>query len=403
MAREKRGDVDLEADVTKLVEDTLKLAVLNRASDVHIEPEVERVRVRYRIDGVLREAATHPRSFLDPMVARVKIMANLDLAEHRRPLEGRFQLAVEGRSLDVRVSVVPTIQGENVSLRLLDKSAILVGLDQLGMGETELAQYQQLVRRPYGIIFVTGPSGSGKTTSMYATLNTINSVDRNIVTLEDPVEYQLPMLRQTEVDPRVELDFAGGLRALLRQDPDVVLVGEVRDTQTAEIAVRAALTGHLVFTSLHTNDSVGAISRLTEMGVEPVLLASATLGIVAQRLVRTVCPACAEAYRAPRELLERLGIPGEPNATLVRAKGCDQCGFTGYHGRTGIFELFVPTPEIRALITAQASVDVITKVVRQEGMRPLREHGWEKVLSRVTTVEEVLRVTNADPTAAELT
>lgn len=401
MAKDKRGNVDLEADVIQIVEDVLKLAVLNRASDIHIEPEPDVVRVRYRIDGVLREVETHPRSFLDPIIARIKVLTNLDLSEHRRPLEGRFQFSVEGRSLDIRVSIVPTIHGENAALRLLDKSAILVGLDRLGMSADQLELYGQLVRRPYGIIFVTGPSGSGKTTTMYATLNAINSADRNIVTLEDPVEYQLPLLRQTEVDPRVELDFAGGLRALLRQDPDVILLGEVRDAQTAEIAVRAALTGHLVFTSIHTNDSVGAISRLTEMGVEPVLLASATLGIAAQRLVRTVCPTCAESYRAPRELLDRLGLTIDASQPLVRAKGCEQCTFTGYRGRTAIFELLVPTPEVRALITAQASSDVIMKVMRQEGMQTLREHGWEKVLARETTIEEVLRVTNADPTATE--
>ncbi|MBI3115109.1 MAG: type II/IV secretion system protein [Candidatus Kerfeldbacteria bacterium] len=395
MARRK-DETDIESGViVQGIEQILRLAVTNKASDIHIEPEYDRVRVRFRVDGVLREIEQHPISLLDPMVSRIKVLANLDIAERRRAQDGRFQLKIEDQELDVRVSVFPTIHGQNAVLRVLDKSTILVGLERLGMAEDDFALYEQMITSPYGIIFVTGPSGSGKTTTLYSTLNKINTVEKSMVTLEDPIEYQLPMVRQSQIDPDAGLTFASGLRYLLRQDPDVILVGEIRDVDTAEIAVRAALTGHLVLTTLHTNDSIGAIARLTDMGIEPVLIASATIGVIAQRLVRTVCARCAEPYQAPTELLERLGLPNKKSVELVRAKGCEQCGYTGYRGRTGIFEIFLPDEELRQLITSKASADVLTKISLQRGMKTLREHGWQKALQKVTTVEEVLRVTSS--------
>ncbi len=395
MAKDK-DNTAYDGSVITIVQEIFRLAVLNKASDIHIEPEPDIVRIRFRVDGILREMATHPISLLEPVVSRIKILAELDIAEHRRAQDGRFQVSIEGRELDIRVSIYPTLNGENVALRLLDKSTILVGLDHLGMAEDDLAIYAQMIKRPYGIIFVTGPSGSGKTTTLYSTLNTINSIEKNITTLEDPVEYQLPLIRQTQIEPEANLTFATGLRYLLRQDPDVILVGETRDADTAEISVRAALTGHLVFTTLHTNDSIGAIARLTDMGIEPILIASATIGVVAQRLVRIVCSFCAEEYKAPRELLERLGLPSAQPQTVVRSRGCEKCNFSGYQGRTGIFEIFLPDDELRTLMISKASYDVITKIARQKGMRTLRAHGWEKALQKITTIEEILRVTNAD-------
>ncbi len=395
MAKSKIGE-DESSVIIQGVEHVLQMAVVNRASDIHIEPEPDLVRIRFRIDGVLREFETHQRSLLQPMVSRIKILANLDIAEHRRAQDGRFQITINDKQLDFRTSVYPTINGENVVLRLLDKSNILVGLEHLGMAEQDFDLYQQMIRRPYGIIFVTGPSGSGKTTTLYSTLNTINSIEKNITTLEDPIEYQLPLVRQTQIDPDTNLTFASGLRYLLRQDPDVILVGEIRDRDTAEIAIRAALTGHLVLTTLHTNDSIGAVARLMDMDIEPVLIASATVGVIAQRLVRTVCPACAEEYRAPRELLKRLGLPAQEAVTLVRMKGCGRCSYTGYQGRTGIFEIFLPNQELRQMIMKKVPWDELTNIARAAGMRTLREHGWQKALDKITTVEEVLRVTSTN-------
>lgn len=396
MARQGQPDSS-ESVIVKLVTNLIRLAVINNASDVHIEPAEDKIGIRFRIDGVLREVETHPISLHEPLVARIKVLSNLDIAERRKPQDGRFQISTDNKQLDIRVSTFPTMHGENVELRILNKTNILLGLPSLGFAPDTLQQYADMVHQPYGIIFVTGPNGSGKTTTLYATLNTINTPDKDIVTLEDPVEYQLPLIRQTQVDPDAGLDFAAGLRSLLRQDPDVVLVGEVRDPETASIAVRAALTGHLVLTTLHTNDSAGAINRLVDMNVEPVLIASATVGVLAQRLVRLLCTSCAESYEASVSLRQQLGLPTQDQLNFKKGVGCEVCGYTGYVGRTGIFELLAPDKQIRALITDRASAqDIRTYAMKNLGMRSLRDDGLEKAKQGLTSVEEVLRVTAGD-------
>ncbi len=400
MAARTQKEVESSGVIVQLLTRTIQFAVSRNASDIHIEPDQDMVRVRFRVDGILREVEKHPISLLESLASRVKVLAELDIAERRKPQEGRFHLSVGDKSYDVRVSVFPTIHGENIALRLLDKSTIILGLEQLGMRPDMLNVYNRMIHGPYGIIFVTGPNGSGKTTTLYSTLNIINSVEKNIVTLEDPVEYQLPLIRQTQVDPDAGVTFASGLRALLRQDPDVVLLGEIRDAETAEIAVRAALTGHLVFTTIHTNDSVGTLARLTDMGVEPVLISSSTLGVLAQRLVRLVCTSCREPYEPTPELRKQLNLPPNVQATFYRAAGCDRCDRAGYLGRTGIFELLKPDEELRDLITARSPYDVIAKAARQKGMKTLRDDGIAKALDGLTTVEEVLRVTSANPQLA---
>ncbi len=388
-----------EGVIVKLVTNLVRLAVLNNASDIHIEPGEDKIGIRFRIDGVLREVESHPISLHEPLVARIKVLSNLNLSERRKPQDGRFQLNADNKQLDIRVSTFPTIFGENVELRILNKTNILLGLPSLGFQPDTLEQFNGMIHQPYGIIFVTGPNGSGKTTTLYSTLNTINTPDKDIVTLEDPVEYQLPLIRQTQVDPDVGMTFAAGLRSRLRQDPDVLLVGEVRDPETASIAVRAALTGHLVLTTLHTNDSIGAINRLTDMNVERVLIASATIGILAQRLVRLLCTTCAEAYEASTSLKQQLALPTEEKITLKKGVGCENCGYTGYIGRTGIFEMLVPDKKVRAMITDGAShQDIKTYAVRALGMRTLRDDGLQKAKQGLTSVEEVLRVTVGDIT-----
>lgn len=394
MAR-RNENTEASGVIVELLSRIVQLAVNNHASDVHIEPEHDIVRIRFRIDGILREIEKHPLSLLPPLVSRVKVLAEMDIAERRKPQDGRFQITVTDRSLDVRVSTFPTLWGENIVLRLLDKASLVLGLEQLGMNPAIMERYQQMVRTPYGSIFVTGPNGSGKTTTLYSTLNTINSVEKNIATLEDPVEYQMPLIRQTQIDPEAGLTFASGLRALLRQDPDIILVGEIRDTETGEIAVRAALTGHLVLSTVHTNDSIGAISRLSDMGIEPLLIASSTIGVLAQRLVRLVCQACREPYQPEADVRQRLNAPS--GATFYRARGCEQCGMTGYTGRIAIFELLEPSSALRKLITGRAPYETIADQARQDGMRTLRDDGVDKAQQGLTTLEEIYRVTSANP------
>jgi len=393
MAKQQTADPETQNVIIKMVTNLIRLAVLNNASDIHIEPDPDKIRVRFRIDGVLREVETHPVSLMEPLASRVKVLGNMDIAERRIPQEGRFQISADNKQLDIRVSTFPTVHGENVALRVLDKTNILLGLPSLGLAPDILEAYNQMIHQPYGILFVTGPNGSGKTTTLYSTLNTINTPDKNIVTLEDPVEYELPMIRQTQVDPDAGLTFAAGLRSLLRQDPDIILVGEVRDSETASIAVRAALTGHLVLTTVHTNDSVGAIARLIDMNVEPVLVASATVGVVAQRLVRLLCNSCAENYEASIPLKQQLGLPTQEQITFRKAKGCEACGYTGYLGRTGIFELLNPDKHLRGMITDRASyLDIKSYATAKLGMRTLRDDGLAKAKAGLTSVEEVLRV-----------
>ena len=394
MAEENQQQEQSQNVVIKLVTNLIRLAVLNNASDIHIEPDQDKLRIRFRIDGVLREVETHPMSLLDPLASRIRVLADMNLAERRRPQDGRFQVTADNKQLDIRVSIFPTIFGENISLRVLNKTNILLGLQSLGFSNEIMTRYAEMIHQPYGILFVTGPNGSGKTTTLYSTLNTINTPDKDIVTLEDPVEYQLPLIRQTQVDPDVGLTFATGLRSLLRQDPDVILVGEVRDSDTASIAVRAALTGHLVLTTLHTNDSVGAVMRLQDMNVERVLIASATVGVLAQRLVRTLCTVCPESYEASPTLKKELGISQDRNITFKKAVGCETCGYTGYIGRIGIFELLSPDKKLRAMIMDGASYqDLQSYALTHLGMKTLRQDGIEKAIDGTTSVEEVLRVT----------
>ena len=383
-----------DGPVIRFVNAIAQQAIREGASDIHFEPEESSFRVRFRVDGTLREASLQSRELYASVVSRIKVMATLDIAERRLPQDGRFRLHVGGRDLDVRVSTFPTIHGENVVLRLLDRSSALIGMPELGLLPEPLELLGRMTDRPNGMVLVTGPTGSGKTTTLYACLHRIQGVERNIVTLEDPVEIHLPSVRQTQVDPDVGLTFARGLRALLRQDPDVIMVGEVRDAETAEIAVRSALTGHLLLATLHTNDAAGAIPRLLDMDVEPFLLSSALAGVVAQRLVRRVCDRCRAPYDPPRGLREELGLPD--GATYQRGRGCGACGHGGYRGRVGIFEVLEITAAIQEKIHARASGEEIARTARAGGMRTLRDDALAKAALGVTTLDEALRVTVQD-------
>jgi type II secretory ATPase GspE/PulE/Tfp pilus assembly ATPase PilB-like protein len=395
MAQRKKEEIESSV-IIQIIEKLFVKAIEINASDIHFEPDKDNLRIRFRIDGILREIESHPISLLEPLVSRLKILAEMDIAEHRLPQDGRIQTKIGDKEMDIRVSTFPTFYGENVALRLLDKSTILMGLEHLGFEKEALAKYESMIKRPYGIIFVTGPNGSGKTTTLYSTLNKLNSVEKNIVTLEDPIEYELPLIRQTQIDPEIGLTFASGLRSLLRQDPDIIMVGEIRDTDTGEIAIRSALTGHLVLTTLHTNDSVGALARLSDMGVESVLIASATIGVVAQRLIRTVCNYCAKEYEAPKQLLEKIGLGARGKTVFKQAVGCEKCGSTGFLGRMGIFEVLVIDDELRSLIVSGASYETIATVARKKGMKTLRDDGIAKALKGLTTIEEVFRVTSSE-------
>ncbi|KPK40933.1 MAG: type II secretion system protein GspE [Omnitrophica WOR_2 bacterium SM23_29] len=378
-----------EAPVVKLVNLMIMEAIKAGASDVHIEPDENIMRTRYRVDGVLHEVTSPPKHLQSAVISRVKILSGMDIAEKRVPQDGRFQLKLENRQIDLRVSTVPTVYGENVVLRLLDLTSILLGLSELGFSPEVLAIYEKLIRKAYGIILVTGPTGSGKTTTLYSSLSTINSPEKNIITIEDPIEYRLELVRQMQVNPKAGLTFSNGLRSILRQDPDIIMVGEIRDLETAEIAIQAALTGHLVFSTLHTNDAPGAITRLIDMGVEPFLVASSIIGIIAQRLVRKICNDCKETYTP--SFLKDMGI--SEKVKFHRGKGCKKCMDTGYKGRIGIFELMVPNDELRALTVAKASTNEIRKAALKGGMKTMRDDGVEKAKTGTTTLEEVLRVT----------
>ncbi|MFC1663170.1 GspE/PulE family protein [Patescibacteria group bacterium] len=389
----KKNEVNIENALEEFFNRVFSTAMAYRASDIHIEPENNLVRVRFRVDGVLREIEQHPISLLESLVSRIKVLSQMDISEHRRPLDGRFEINIQKKRLDIRVSTMPTIHGENVAMRILDPTSSLLNLDSLGFDHEMLQEYLEVINKPYGIIFITGPNGSGKTTALYASLNKINTIEKSIATLEDPVEYQLPLIRQTQVETGAGLTFAAGLRSLLRQDPDVILVGEIRDKETADIAVRSALTGHMVFTSIHTNDSVGAIARLNDMGVEPVLIASATVAIMAVRLVRVICRYCGKKYKVDSGLAKELHVP--ENVTLVKAVGCARCGDTGYKGRTGIFEMLLPDDKFRSDYLEKQSFDHLRRMAKASGMKTLRQSGIEKATQGITTIEEVLRVTKA--------
>ena len=384
-----------DGPIIRFVNALVEQAVREGASDLHIEPEESSFRIRIRVDGQLREVTTQAKTLYASVVSRIKVMASLDISERRLPQDGRIRTTAAGREFDLRVSTFPTIHGENVVLRILDLSSPLRGLSDLGIAPEPLSLLEQMVARPNGIVLVTGPTGSGKTTTLYACIDTINTVSRNIATLEDPVEYHVTTVRQTQVDPDIGLTFARGLRALLRQDPDVILVGEIRDSDTAEIAVRSALTGHLVFSTLHTNDAVGAIPRLLDMQIAPYLLASALNGVVAQRLVRRVCEKCRRPVTPPDDLLASLGLP-PGKGTFFEAAGCRACGDTGYKGRIGIYEVFDISEEIRSLVASHAPMEELTHAARRGGMQLLAEDAARKAARGLTTLEEALRVTARD-------
>jgi len=388
-------DLANEAPIIKLINLVITGAVKDRASDIHIEPFEKEVRVRYRVDGVLYEKFNVPRSQQAAVISRVKIMANLNIAEHRLPQDGRIKIRLSGKEIDIRVSIIPIAHGERVVMRILEKGSFVFSLEKLGMSQRDHQLLDKLITSSHGIFLVTGPTGSGKSTTLYASLQRVNSPDKNIITVEDPIEYQIGGISQIQVRPKIGLTFAAGLRSILRQDPDIILVGEIRDHETAEMAVQASLTGHLVFSTLHTNDSAGAITRLVNMGIEPFLVTSSTIAIQAQRLVRRVCDACKEPYTPEPESLIELGCdPRDPRAgTLYMGKGCKKCLDRGYLGRTGIFELMVMTPNIQELALQGTDSNVIKREARKQGMRTLREDGAERVLLGETTIEEIMRVT----------
>jgi len=381
-----------DAPVVRLLNTIIDEGVRQGASDIHIEPQRSGLLVRYRIDGVLHDVMKPPRDVRAALISRAKIMADLDIAERRRPQDGRIHYKSPSRTVDLRVSTLPTIFGEKVVMRILDQSTPLIGLNRLGFHSDTLRQWEQAISTPYGMILVTGPTGSGKTTTLYATLGTINSLEKNIVTVEDPVEYQLPRINQVQVNVKAGLTFASALRSILRQDPDIVMVGEMRDRETAEIGVQAALTGHLVLSTLHTNDAASAITRLVDMGIEPFLVASSTVAILAQRLARQICPHCKIAYTPPPDALKRLGLDPQREVTLFRGQGCEECRFTGYRGRIGVFELLLMSDGIRELVVRRAPSSEIKALAVREGMQTLRDDGLEKVLSGVSTIDEILRV-----------
>jgi type IV pilus assembly protein PilB len=382
-----------DAPVIKLVNSIIAQAVEESASDIHFEPEGRDMRVRFRVDGVLRETTQIPRRMVPGVISRVKIMADLDISEKRVPQDGRVSLTVDGHSIDVRVVTMPRVDGEGVVMRILDKSAALIGLEQLGMSEQSAMLFEGGFRRSYGAVLATGPTGSGKSTTLYAALNEINEPERNIITIEDPVEYQLAGVNQLQVNLKAGLTFAGGLRAMLRADPDVIMVGEIRDGETAKIAVESALTGHLVLSTLHTNDAPSAITRLTEMGIEPFLTASAVCTIVAQRLVRQLCTYCKRRTMLSVSSLEKAGFNVAFDLEAYEPVGCGRCGGSGYKGRTGLYEVMAMSDEIRDLTVERASAEEIRKVAVAQGMRPLRVDGFEKVKNGITSIAEVARVT----------
>lgn len=383
------------APVVRLVNAMIARAIAERASDIHVEPEAGRVRVRLRVDGILHEVMNIPKDIQAPVISRIKVMGGMDVAERRAPQDGRITLVARPNEYDFRISTYPALHGENVVIRVLEKSAAKITLDNLGLEPDTALEFGRMTQAPYGMILACGPTGAGKTTSLYAALNTINTIGRNILTIEDPVEYQLAGIVQANVNRKAGLTFATGLRTIVRQDPDVILVGEIRDSETAEIAVEAALTGHLVLSTLHSNDSAGAIARLLDMEVEPFLVASSVLGLLSQRLVRTICQKCAVPHIPSDELLQQLKLPAtsEELQSAMKGIGCDQCGKTGYKGRIGIYEFLKVDDDIRAAITARSSAAAIRHVAMSKGMRTLREDALAKVRAGLTTIEEVIRVT----------
>jgi len=396
---ESAEDLSIQADdapVIQLVNMVISEAIKMRASDIHIEPMEKSLRVRYRIDGVLQEVTAPPKKFQNAIISRVKILSEMNIAERRRPQDGRFKVRMSNKAVDFRVSICPTAFGEKVVIRILDRSSLLVNLTDLGFDSEVLKAFEAQIRLPWGMILVTGPTGSGKSTTLYSALNTINDPRKNIMTIEDPIEYQLRGINQVQVRPEIDLSFANALRSFLRQDPDIMLVGEIRDVETAEIAVKAALTGHLVLSTLHTNDAASSINRLTNMGVETFLVTASILCVLAQRLVRRVCEACKEEFHASEEVLAALGIQPDQAGTLRYGRGCDRCYGTGYRGRVALYELMIVSDRIRAAIVENKTTAELKHMAIEEGMVSLRRAGIGKILAGVTTPEEVMGTTIAD-------
>jgi type II secretory ATPase GspE/PulE/Tfp pilus assembly ATPase PilB-like protein len=402
LLKQDLSSLDQEASVVKFVNQIIWEAYNDRATDIHIEPMEMDLRIRYRVDGVLHETPmpAQLKRFQSSVISRIKVMANMDIAEKRLPQDGRISVRVRGQDIDVRVSTMPTVYGESVSLRLLMRGGGLVTMADLGLNQHDASLLTKMIKRPHGILMVTGPTGSGKSTSLYAWLHTINSVDKRIMSAEDPIEYEMAGVNQVQMRPEIGLTFANTLRTFLRQDPDVIMVGEIRDRETAEISIRAALTGHLVFSTIHTNDSASTITRLLDMGIEPFLVSSSVEGLVAQRLVRGLCKACRKPVEMDVDFLKEQKFPVERLETegpIYEAVGCDECRGNGYRGRTGIFEILQMTDEIRPLVIAHASASAIKqRAIETQAMKTLREDGWDKVLSGTTTIDEILRVTEED-------
>lgn len=392
-AREEEvPEEESEAPVVKIVDSIVSEAVAREASDVHIEPQEKDFRVRYRIDGVLHEIMTMPKSIQAGIVSRFKIMSNMDIAEHRIPQDGRCSLVIDGKGVDFRLASLPSVYGENMTIRILDTARALFKLEELGFMPQTLEKYKKSYTKPYGTILVTGPTGSGKSTTLYATLNVLNSPEKKIITVEDPVEYRLPGIIQIQINPQAGLTFARGLRSIVRSDPDIIMVGEIRDLETAKIAIESALTGHLVLSTLHTNDAPSALTRLVEMGLESFLVTSAIDCVLAQRLARKLCAYCKEPYSPPGEVLAEAGIPYEEGITLYRAKGCSRCFNTGYKGRIGVYEIMLMSENIEMLCIERRSSDEIKAAAIREGMKTLRDDGLEKVKQGITSLEEMMRV-----------
>lgn len=376
--------------VRQLVDNIIRAGINSRASDIHLEPQHPEMRVRFRIDGVLYDIINVPKSIEGSLLSRVKVMADMDITERRRPQDGHISIKSNEKMYDLRIASASTIVGEKVVIRILDKTGMLLGLEELGLSDKERETFNSFISRPYGIILVTGPTGSGKTTTLYAALSRLDTFSKNIITIEDPAEYKLEGINQSQVNPAANITFATGLRSILRQDPDIIMVGEIRDLETATIAIQAALTGHLVFSTLHTNDAASAVTRLIDMGVEPFLISSSLAGVVAQRLVRVVCPECKEAYKPSPEILSELGIKKlPPQALFYRGRGCEHCIQTGYHGRTGIFEVMRVSDKIRELILEKEPAIKIKKTAAKESMHSLKDAAIEKVIKGISTPEEI--------------
>jgi type IV pilus assembly protein PilB len=406
LAKEGQEEINLdqlvesseEGPVIKLVNLMLVQAIKDRASDIHIEPFEKQLRLRYRVDGMLYDSTAPPKGLQSALASRIKIMANLDIAERRLPQDGRFRIKLAGREVDLRVSILPTIHGEKIVMRVLDKGNLNLNLESLNLPADDLQKFKNAIDAPHGMILMTGPTGSGKTSTLYAVLTQLNTSDVNIVTVEDPVEYQMLGVNQMQVKPEIGLTFAGGLRSILRQDPDIVMVGEIRDSETADIAVKAALTGHLVLSTLHTNDAPGAIARMVDMGIEPFLVSSSVLMVCAQRLVRKICPHCKEAFKVPADVIQRLSLTAEEAAanTYYRGRGCSRCKDTGFLGRMAILEVLAITNSLREQILRDTSAKGLKDLALKEGLKTLRMSGLEKAKAGLTSLDEVLRVSGSE-------